>query len=72
MCHVTLSKSVKAWEEEWNQAKLERRRPRWAKPKLGPLESPIPKPVVVEESEDEAVNANASESGGSDPEMDLD
>lgn len=69
---LTHQESVKAWEEERNQAKLEQRRPRWTKPKLGPLESPIPKPVVVEESEDEAVNANASESGDSDLEMDLD
>jgi esterase/lipase len=64
----TYQESVNAWEEECNQAKLEDRRPRWAKPKLEPLESPI---VVVEEFEDEDVNANASESGESDLETDL-
>ncbi|KIJ64738.1 hypothetical protein HYDPIDRAFT_111330 [Hydnomerulius pinastri MD-312] len=42
------------WTEECAQAKDEGRRPGWARPKLGKLESPIPKPVVDSPEGEEA------------------
>ncbi|RXW17484.1 hypothetical protein EST38_g8369 [Candolleomyces aberdarensis] len=38
--------AVKEWEEESKLAKAEKRRARWTKPKMGPLEKAVPKPVL--------------------------
>ncbi|KAF9227987.1 hypothetical protein BS17DRAFT_694532, partial [Gyrodon lividus] len=35
-----------SWEAERDLAKVERRQTRWTQPKLGKLESPLPKPIV--------------------------
>jgi len=42
----TYKDELALWEAERDLAKVERRRTRWAQPKLGKLESPLPKPVV--------------------------
>ncbi|KAF9235519.1 hypothetical protein BU15DRAFT_20804, partial [Melanogaster broomeanus] len=49
------------WTEECAQAKVEKRRPRWARPKRGKLESPIPKPVVDSTDGDKAEGDNHEE-----------
>ncbi|KAF9233925.1 hypothetical protein BU15DRAFT_90164 [Melanogaster broomeanus] len=49
------------WTEECVRAKVEKRRPGWARPKLGKLESPIPKPVVDSADGDEAEGDNGEE-----------
>ncbi|KIK78244.1 hypothetical protein PAXRUDRAFT_164514 [Paxillus rubicundulus Ve08.2h10] len=46
------------WNEECAQAKVERKRAGWAKPKLGKLKSLIPKPVVDGAEGDEAEGDN--------------
>lgn len=47
--------AVKQWEHERDAAKVEKRRPRWNKPKMGPLEKiiPGPKKPELEETDDE-------------------
>jgi len=67
-------KEVKKWEIERNSAKCERRKPRWTKPKMPPMEKTIPKPKVadfVEERESSEENKemegeDTSEGGDSD------
>ena len=64
-------KAVKAWEQERDCAKRERRRAQWTKPKLGALEKPIPrpkKPEDVSESEED----NTEDNGGDETDMEID
>ncbi|KAF9225130.1 hypothetical protein BS17DRAFT_807511 [Gyrodon lividus] len=46
------------WTAECARAKVEKRRPGWTRPKLGKLESPIPKPVADSTDGDEAEGEN--------------
>ncbi|KAG0700882.1 hypothetical protein DFH29DRAFT_806981 [Suillus ampliporus] len=70
---ATYKEEVRLWEEERDCAKLEKRQPRWTKPKQGKLESPLPKPTLddVEEddergvNEDEDIDGNDSDGGSS-------
>ncbi|KAG1887390.1 hypothetical protein F4604DRAFT_1571342 [Suillus subluteus] len=45
---------VRQWEAEQERAKLERRWMTWAKPKLGKLEAPLPKPTLAQVGGEEA------------------
>ncbi|KIM50219.1 hypothetical protein SCLCIDRAFT_12372 [Scleroderma citrinum Foug A] len=38
---------LQLWKDERDQAKMERWRPCWGKPKCGKLEPPVPKPVTI-------------------------
>ena len=38
---------LQLWKDERDQAKMERQRPHWGKPKRGKLEPPVPKPVTI-------------------------
>lgn len=65
-------KEVGKWEVEKNSAKCDRRKPRWTKPKMQPIEKLIPKPKVAdfaeeregdeEIDEDESDNADGTDS----------
>ncbi|KAF9220141.1 hypothetical protein BS17DRAFT_715329, partial [Gyrodon lividus] len=46
------------WTAECARAKVEKRQPGWTRPKLGKLESPIPKPVADSTDGDEAEGDN--------------
>ncbi|KAG2368794.1 hypothetical protein BDR07DRAFT_1457088 [Suillus spraguei] len=50
-------------EAERDQAKLERRRPAWNKPKLGKLEAPLPRPML---NDPEASEEGRSDEGDAD------
>lgn len=45
-----------AWEEERQRAKAEKRRPGWIKPKLGPIEKPIPRPKTQAGDDEEELD----------------
>jgi len=45
-CRIAYRDQVKLWEVERDQAKLEKWRPAWNKPKLGKLEAPLPRPTL--------------------------
>jgi len=63
----TYKDELALWKVERDLAKVERRRTQWAQPKLGKLESPLPKPVIEStqelgvEGDDNGIN-NGSES----------
>ncbi|KAF8837151.1 hypothetical protein BDN67DRAFT_909773 [Paxillus ammoniavirescens] len=79
---LAYKEEVARWNTENEQAKLERRKPRWCKPKLGKLESPLPRPSVdsdtqgAEDLPDSDANTKADENvdesddGNSDGETD--
>ncbi|KAG1888132.1 hypothetical protein F4604DRAFT_2032175 [Suillus subluteus] len=58
---ATYKEEVRLWEEERDCAKLEKRRPRWTKPKQGKLESPLPKPTLDDVEEDDECGVNEDE-----------
>jgi hypothetical protein len=57
---------VRRWEMERDSAKIDRRKPRWTKPKMPPIEKAVPKPKVsdfVDESEEEGEDEEEEEDG---------
>jgi hypothetical protein len=63
----TYHEELRLWEVERNLAKQEKRRTRWAKPKLGKLEAPAPRLVVESgdgDGEDEEDDGNGESDGG--------
>ena len=67
----TYKDELALWEAERDLAKVERCRTRWAQPKLGKLESPLPKPVIESaqelgaEGDDNGINDGLESDDGS-------
>ncbi|OCH93740.1 hypothetical protein OBBRIDRAFT_810929 [Obba rivulosa] len=53
--------TVKVWELEREQAKLEKRKTRWNKPKMWKLEPAVPRPKRVVEDEDEVEDSSSDD-----------
>jgi len=52
------------WEAERTKAKAEKRRLMWVKPKLGKLETPLPKPTIAHVDEEaEETESDGGEDG---------
>ncbi|KIK95077.1 hypothetical protein PAXRUDRAFT_409442 [Paxillus rubicundulus Ve08.2h10] len=71
---LAYKEDIARWNAENEQAKSERRKPRWSKPKLGKLESPFPRPGVdAQETEgqpDANIEAEGTDNGSSNNESD--
>ncbi|KAH7917347.1 hypothetical protein BV22DRAFT_1135484 [Leucogyrophana mollusca] len=57
------------WEAERDLAKVEKRRTKWNRPKMGPKEKPVPKPEVVQGDEGEDKEDDKEEEGDDDGSM---
>ncbi|KAF9231425.1 hypothetical protein BU15DRAFT_82421 [Melanogaster broomeanus] len=70
---VAYQDALQLWEEERNLAKQDKRRVAWAKPKLGKLEAPAPKPVAnpgnTDNAGDGAEGTDGNEEEGDDGTM---